>query len=157
MTYVKSVKVVQVIYPCLVTKIPGKTLGFITTKDASELWRKSLNECTQLLRARGDFTAIEYKKWAEIFYQVSVLIFGEQGLTPYKLKLLLMPQLVVSNFIQSPWEHSCEALENCSHHADKIFQKRKMRGGERLHNKTYYSSKFFFFILQIHQTWQVHT
>ena len=76
-TYVKSVKVLLAIYPSLVSQIPGKTLGCISTKDASELLRKSLNEeCTKLLRARGDFNAIEYKKWAEIYYEVSVLIFG---------------------------------------------------------------------------------
>ena len=130
-TYVKSVKVLQAIYPSLVSKVPGNTLGCITTKDASELLRKSLNECTQLLRARRDFNAIEYKKWAEIYYQVSVLIFGEQGLTLYKLKLLLMPQLVVSNFIRSPWEHLWEVLEKSNHHANKEFQIRTMRGEGR--------------------------
>ena len=101
-TYGKSVKVLQAIYPSLVSKVPRKTLGCITTKDASKLLRNNLNDCTQLLRARGDFKTIEYKKWSEIYYQVSVFIFGEQGLTPYKLKLLLMPQFVVSNFIRSP-------------------------------------------------------
>ena len=35
-TYVKSVKVLQAIYPILVQKVPGKTLGCITTKGASE-------------------------------------------------------------------------------------------------------------------------
>ena len=57
-TYVKSVKVLQAIYPSLVSKAPGKTLVCITTIDVSELLRKSMNECTQLLRARGDFNAI---------------------------------------------------------------------------------------------------
>ena len=97
--YVKSAKVLQAIYPSLVSKVLGKILGFIIIKDASELFRKSLNACTKLLIARSDFNASEFKKWAEIYYQYSMLIFGEQGLTPYKLKLLLMPQLVVSNFI----------------------------------------------------------
>ena len=69
-TYVKSVKVLQGIYPSLVSKVPGKTLGCITTKDASELLKKSLNECTQLQRATGDFNTIEYEKWAEIYYKV---------------------------------------------------------------------------------------
>ena len=133
----------QAIY--LVSKVPGKTLGCITTKDASELLRKSSNECTQLLRARGDLNAIEYKKWAEIYYQVSVLIFGEQGLTPYKLKLLLMPQLVVGNFIRSPWAHLCEVLEKSNHHANKDFQRRTLRGGGRLHNQgTLFLEMFFF-------------
>ena len=114
-TYVKSVKVLQAIYPSLVSKVPGETLECITTKNASELLRRSLHECTQSLGARGDFNAIEYKKLAEIFYQFVVLIFGEQGLTPYKLKLLLVPQLVVSNFTRSPWKRLCEALEKSNH------------------------------------------
>ena len=58
-TYVKSVKVLQAIY--LVSKVPGKTRGCITTKDPSEILRKSLNECTQLLRARCDFNAVSTK------------------------------------------------------------------------------------------------
>ena len=144
-TYVKSVKVVQAIYTSLVSKVPGKTLGCITTKDASELLRKNLNECTKLLRARGHFNAIEYKKWAKIYYQVSVLNFGEQGLTPYKLKLLLMPLLVVSNFIRSPWELLSEALEKSNHHANKDFQSGKMRGGGRLHNQDPLFLEMFFF------------
>ena len=47
-TYVKSVKVLQAIYLSLVSKVPGKTLGCITTKDVSELLRKNLKECTKL-------------------------------------------------------------------------------------------------------------
>ena len=143
-TFVKSVKVLQAIYTSLVSKFPGKTLRCITTKDVSKPLRKSLNECTQLLRARGDFNSIEYKKWAEIYYQVSVLIFGEQGLTPFKLKLLLMPQLVVSNFKRSPKEHLCEALEKFNHHANKDFQSRTMRGGGRLHNQDPLFLEMFF-------------
>ena len=133
-TYVKSVKVPQAIYPSLVSKVPGKSLRCITTKDACEILRKNWNECTQLLRPRGDFNAIEYKKWAEIYYQISVLTFGEQRTTPYKLKLLLMPQLVVSNFIRNHLGHLCEALEKSNRHANKDFQSRTMRGGGRLHN-----------------------
>ena len=135
----------QAIYPSLVSKVPGRTLGCITTKKSSELLRKCLNECTKLLRARGDSNAIEYKKWAEIYYQVSVLSFGEQGLTPYKLKIVLMPQLVVSNFLRSPWDHLCEALEKPNHHANKDFQSRTMRGGGRLHNQDPLFLKMFSF------------
>ena len=42
-TYVKSVKVLQAIYPSLVSKVPGKTLGCITTKDASDILRRILS------------------------------------------------------------------------------------------------------------------
>ena len=100
----------------------------------------------KITKARGDFNAIEYKKRAETYYQVSILIFGEQGLTPYKLKLLLMPQLVVSNFFRSPGEHLCEALEKSNHHANKDFQSRTMRGGGRLHNHDPLFLEMFFFL-----------
>ena len=125
----------QAVYQSLVSEVPGKTLGCITTKKASELLRKSLNECTKLLRARGNFNAIGYKKWAEKYYQFSVLLLEEHGLTPFKQKILLMPKLVVSNFILSPWEHLCEPLEKSNHQANKDFQSRTMRGGGRLHNQ----------------------
>ena len=77
-TYVKSVKGLEAIYPSLVSKVPGKNLGCITTKDASEFLRKNLNESTQLPRAGGDFNGIEDKKWAEIYFQVSLFIFEEE-------------------------------------------------------------------------------
>ena len=156
-TYVKSVKMLQAVYQSLVSEVPGKTLGCITTKKASELLRKSLNECTKLLRARGNFNAIGYKKWAEKYYQFSVLLLEEHGLTPFKQKILLMPKLVVSNFILSPWEHLCEPLEKSNHQANKDFQSRTMRGGGRLHNQDpLLFETLVFFLLQVHQIWQVH-
>ena len=141
----------QANYPSLLSKKPGKTLGCITSINDCELLRMILNECTKILRARGNFNASENQNWADIYYQVSVLIFGEQGLTPFKLKLLLMPQLVVSNFIQSPCENLCEALEKSNHRASKGFQSRTMRGGGRLHNQDPLFLKIIFFILQVHQ------
>ena len=72
--YVKSANMLPAIYPSLVSKFSGKTLGCITIKDASEILRKSLNECTELLRAWGDLNASEYEKWAEINYQILVFI-----------------------------------------------------------------------------------
>ena len=47
-TNVKSVKVLQAIYPSLVSTVSGKTVGCITTKAASEILRKSLNEIMKL-------------------------------------------------------------------------------------------------------------
>ena len=73
-----------------------------------------------------------------------MLIIGEQGLTPFKLKLFLMPHLVVSNFIRKPWKHLCEALEKSNHHANKDFQSRTMPGGGRLHNKNPLFIEMFF-------------
>ena len=76
-TYVKSVKRLQAIHPILVSKVSGKTIGCIITKYASEFLREGLIECTKLLRARGAFNSSDYKKWAEMYYQVSGLFFGE--------------------------------------------------------------------------------
>ena len=69
------------------------------------------------------------KKLQALFPSLVVLIFGEQGLTPYKLKLFLMPQLALSSFIQRPWEHMREALQKSNHHANKDFQRRPTQGG----------------------------
>ena len=145
-TYVKSVKVLQGINPRLVSKLHRKTLGCITTKDASEFLRKSLNECTQLLRARGDFNAIEYKNWAEIYYQFSVFIFGEQGLTPYKLKLLLMPQLVVSNLYEDLGNICAKLSKNptITTMRTKIFKVGQGEAEEDCITKTHYSWKCSF-------------
>ena len=57
-----------------------------------------------------------------------------------------MPQLVVSNFIQLPWEHFCEALQKSHQHSNKDFQSRTMRGGGRLHNQDPLVLKMFFFV-----------
>ena len=56
-----------------------------------------------------------------------------------------MPQLVVSNFIRSLWEHLCEALEKPNHHANKDFQSRTMPGGGRCHNQEPLFLEMFFF------------
>ena len=80
--YVKSVKMLQALYQSIVSKVSGKTLGCIINKRSSDFLRKSLIDCTKLLGARGDFNASDYKKWAEIYYEVSVLIFGGQGFIP---------------------------------------------------------------------------
>ena len=80
--------------------------------DAAELWRKSLNQVTILIRTRRKFTEqdlIDYKYWVEIYYQISIVLFDVKlGLTPYKLKLCLIPQLIESGYIESPYNHLCE-------------------------------------------------
>ena len=138
----------QANYPSLVSKVHGKTLGRITTENASKLLRKSLDECKQLIGARDDCNAIEYEKWAEIYHQVSVLITGEQRYTPYKLKLLLMPQLV----------KICAKLsKEPTVMRTRIFKSGQCEAEEDCITKTHYSSNCFFFILQGNQIWQEHT
>ena len=59
-----------------------------------------------------------------------MLLFGkDKGLTPYKLKMLLYPQLIESGHIITPWNHMCEGLEKSNHNANKAFQSKTMRGG----------------------------
>ena len=55
-----------------------------------------------------------------------------------------MPQLVLSNFLRSHWEHLCEALEKSNHHANKDFRSRTLRGGGRLHNQDPLFLEIFF-------------
>ena len=59
-----------------------------------------------------------------------MLLFGkDKGLTPYKLKMLLYPELIESGHIITPWNHMCEGLEKSNYNANKAFQSKTMRGG----------------------------
>lgn len=138
--FANSVSVLREMFPELFNKInplkPSDGATYISTYDASELLRRSLNRCATLLRdSKAGLLLPEYSKWAEAYYQTSLLLFGEKGLTPYKLKLTLFPSLVKSGFIQSPWFHMCEGLEKSNHHAHKDFQTRTMRGGGTMHSQ----------------------
>ena len=107
---------------------------YISKTDACELLRSSLNRCAILLRSE-QFDAQCYKKWAEIYYQTSILLFGESSLTPYKLKLAMMPQIVEGGFVERPFDHMCEGLEKSNHHANRYFQTKTMRGGGKIYHK----------------------
>ena len=107
---------------------------YISKTDACELLRSSLNRCAILLRSE-QFDAQCYKKWAEIYYQTSILLFGECSLTPYKLKLAMMPQIVEGGFVERPFDHMCEGLEKSNHHANRYFQTKTMRGGGKIYHK----------------------
>ena len=107
---------------------------YISKTDACELLRSSLNRCAILLRSE-QFDAQCYTKWAEIYYQTSILLFGECSLTPYKLKLAMMPQIVEGGFVERPFDHMCEGLEKSNHHANRYFQTKTMRGGGKIYHK----------------------
>jgi hypothetical protein len=70
---------------------------------------------------------------------VSLVLHGEAGLSPYKIKLMAFPQLIQQGFIRAPWDHMTEAMEKSNHHAHKDFQTRTMRGGggDRNEDPTY--------------------
>ena len=128
-------KALKTLYPDLFNKRNSTgDSGFISVKDAWELLRKSLNQCAKLLRAQN-FNPAAYKRWSEIYYQTNLLIFGVSGLTSYKLKLLIMPQLVEGGFVRRPFDHMTEALEKSNHDANKDYHTKTMRGGGRDHNK----------------------
>ena len=129
--FVDCVRVLKEMFPGLFRQEDGR----ISMYDASELLRKSLNRCVILLRDSKNGLSNEFSKWAEAYYQTSLLLFGEKGLTPYKLKLMLFPSLVQSGFVATPWYHMCEGLEKSNHHAHKAFQTRTMRGGGRIHHQ----------------------
>ena len=135
---VPCVKVLRSWYPKLFNKDNPKQVGssdkFISAFDACELLRSSLNQCVLCLRAE-EFNCEAFKKCAETYYQTNVLIFGHAGLTPYKLKMMMFPQLVESGFIQRPYDHMCEGLEKSNHHANRDFQTKSMRGGGKIYHK----------------------
>ena len=107
---------------------------YISKTEACELLRSSLNRCAILLRSE-QFDAQCYKKWAEIYYQTSILLFGECSLTPYKLKLAMMPRIVEGGFVERPFDHMCEGFEKSNHHANSCFQTKTMRGGGKIYHK----------------------
>ena len=106
----------------------------ISKTDACELLRSSLNRCAILLRSE-QFDAQCYKKWAEIYYQTSILLFSECSFTPYKLKLAMMPQIVEGGFVERFFDHMCEGLEKSNRHANRYFQTKTMRDGGKIYHK----------------------
>ena len=114
---------------------PRNEERYISIYDACELLRQSLNQCAILLRTQGTFDVDTYKRWAETYFQINLLLFGRKGLSPYKLKLPLLAQLVESGHIEKPWNHLCEGLEKSNHNANRNFQSRTMRGGGSIYHQ----------------------
>ena len=131
--------VLRGMFPALFTRgnilKPEEHATYISMFDASELLRESLNTCSILLReSKEAFDHVIFNYWAETYYQCTLLIFGEKGLTPYKLKLTMFPPLIRSGYVHNPWYHMCESLEKSNHHAQKDFHTRTTRGGGQIHN-----------------------
>ena len=66
------------------------------TKDCAQLLQTSLNKCAILLRGSKNGLDIEqFEIWSETHYQCSIFFFsGNDGLTPYKLKMIMIPQIL---------------------------------------------------------------
>ena len=114
---------------------PSNEEGYISIYDACELPRQRLNQCATLLRTQGTFYVDTYKRWAETYFQINLLLFERKGLSPYKLKLPLIAQLVESGHIEKPWNHLCEGLEKSNHNANRHFQSRTMRGDGSIYHQ----------------------
>ena len=87
------------------------------TNDCSNPLQGSPNKCVILLRSSKHGLDVEqFKFWSETYSQSSMLLFsGKEGLTPYQLKMLLIPELLHARFVRSPWLHICEAMKNSNH------------------------------------------
>ena len=112
--------------------------GEILYYDLAELLRRSLNESIRHLRDQHQFDKNAFSRAAETYYQVSLMLFGDNesyGLTPYKLKLMLIPQLLDAGHIQLPYNHLTEATEKSNHHAHKLYSTKTMRGGGLLRHE----------------------
>lgn len=125
------VKVLRELHPNLFKHVHPSAKGddtkrYMSMLDAAELWRRSLNAMSLLLRQSEEtFKSDLYKHWAETYFQISLAIFSlDIAITPYKLKLLLIPQLVESGYIESPWNHMTESLEKSNHDAQKDYHMR---------------------------------
>lgn len=102
---------------------------FALLYDLSELLRSSLWKCSTLLRSKTKFEKEQFKNASETYYQVSKLLFGSKGISPYKAKLMIIPQLIEKGYIELPYNHMTEAGEHSNHRANKVFHTKTMRGG----------------------------
>lgn len=107
--------------------------------DACELWRDSLNIISYLLRSSENGLSEKQLDtlnfYMETFYQISNSLFVSKAFTPYKLKLLLIPQLLRAGYIKTPWNHMTEGLEKSNHTSQKLFHSKTMRGGGNLYHQ----------------------
>ena len=134
-----AAKVLKALHPHLFDKRdpinPRNEERYISIYDACELLRHSLNQCAILWRTRRTFDVDTYKRWTETYFQINLLLFGRKELSPYKLKLPLISQLVESGYIEKPWSHLCEGLKKLNHNENRNFQSRTMRGGGSIYHQ----------------------
>ena len=102
---------------------------------------ETLLRCTKLLRAKEYFDASKYEKLDEIYKQVSVFIFGEQGLTPYKLKLILMWEAIS---YEVPEKICAKLLRNATTMRTRIFKIGQCEAEEDCLTKIAFLEMFFF-------------
>ena len=127
-------------------KQKGSSDKFISAFYGCELVRSSLNQGVLCLRAE-EFNKETFKKWAEAYYQINIMIFGHADLTPYKLKMLMFPQLVESGYIQRRFGHLCKGLVKSNQQANRGFQTKTMRrGGEIYHKDPLFLESYFSFL-----------
>ena len=84
--YTNSVAVLKDMFPelfcrrnMLETRPEYRSMGYISFYDACDLLRKSLNNCILILRqSTNGLDQENFNKWAEAYYQCSLLLFGEE-------------------------------------------------------------------------------
>ena len=117
-----------------------KSLGYefedaIFYRDLAEILRSSLNQCLHLLRNAYEFDIEQFKIHAEAYFQCSIALFGADGITGYKAKLMLFPQLIKAGYMKLPFSHLTEATEKSNHHAHRDYNLHTTRGGGKLINE----------------------
>ena len=89
----------------------------------------------------------DYKDHVETYYQLSLLLFKESGLTAYKLKLDIIWRLLESGYLKDPWNHLTESGEKSHHTSSKEYHSKTTRDGgldERNKNSEYLDLLFTF-------------
>ena len=78
--HTNSVAVLKEMFPELFCRrnMSDQSMGYISMYDACELLRKSLNNCVLILRQKDALDHENFNKWAEAYYQCSLMLFGEE-------------------------------------------------------------------------------
>lgn len=93
----------------------------------------------------------ELETWIETYFQCNLILFGDlKWTTPYKSKMIVLPELLRRRGISSIFNHMAEGMENSNHGANRWFHRHSMRDGGTFNRST--SSEFddlFFSYVQI--------
>ena len=97
----------------------------------ADLQFQSLYRLLELLRKRElpETTLQRCRELYETYYQCTKILFGEPGLTPYKVKLDMLLRIVKKGKILSPFYYMTEGTEKSHHTASKDYYSKTMRDG----------------------------
>jgi hypothetical protein len=89
------------------------------------------------------------EKWIDTYYHCNMLLFPiQRAFTPYKAKLLILPQLLRTGKIICLFDHLTEGLENSNHGVNGLFHNHSLRNGGHYewHTTAEFDDIFFGFI-----------